>query len=497
LYYLWKKRDHYECFVVFLRIRSTITILKTRGVRMNWLKIAQERQEELLTELQQLIQIESVLDETKASKAVPFGEGPLAALNFMLEKGTEQGMTVKNIDNMAGHIEMGEGEDLLGILCHVDVVPAGDPATWMYPPFEARIVDGKLFGRGAIDDKGPTMAAWLAMKMIKDAGIKLDKRVRMIIGSDEETGFRCVDRYFEQEEMPAIGFAPDADFPLINAEKGIAHLVFSQKTPRTANEKLVSFEAGKRTNMVPEKAIATLQVVSHNAEENFQKFLMENKAHGSFTHTGENYIITVKGKSAHAMEPEKGINAAVLLAKFLITELEIGAGADFVRFIVELFDGDHFGTSLNLNFEDAMSGQTTLNPGIVTFGQNGGTIEVSMRYAVSYSFEEKITAAQVILGAKPFALDIADNSAPHYVSEEDELVQTLLEVYRKYSGDFSAPLSTGGGTYARVMKKGVAFGMLFPGEPELAHQADEFVIIENLVKAAAIYAEAIVKLATK
>ena len=196
---------------------------------MDWLKIAQERQEELLTELQQLIQIESVLDETKASKAVPFGEGPLAALNFMLEKGTEQGMTVKNIDNMAGHIEIGEGEDLLGILCHVDVVPAGDPATWTYPPFEARIVDGKLFGRGAIDDKGPTMAAWLAMKMIKDAGIKLDKRVRMIIGSDEEKASAVLNRYFEKEEMPAIGFAPDADFPLINAEKGIAHLVFYAK----------------------------------------------------------------------------------------------------------------------------------------------------------------------------------------------------------------------------------------------------------------------------
>lgn len=122
---------------------------------------------------------------------------------------------------MAGHIEMGQGEDLIGVLCHVDVVPAGNPATWTYPPFEGRIVDGKLYARGAIDDKGPTMAAWLAMKMIQDEGIELNKRVRMIIGSDEESGFRCVDRYFEKEEMPTIGFAPDADFPLINAEKAL------------------------------------------------------------------------------------------------------------------------------------------------------------------------------------------------------------------------------------------------------------------------------------
>lgn len=463
---------------------------------MDWLQLAKQREQELITELQQLIQIESILDEENATAAAPFGEGPLAALNFMLQKGLEQGMIVKNVDNMAGHIEMGEGEDLLGILCHVDVVPAGDLATWTYPPFEGRVVDGKLFARGAIDDKGPTMAAWLAMKLIKDAGIPLKKRVRMIIGSDEESGFRCVDRYFEKEEMPAIGFAPDADFPLINAEKGIAHVVLTQKAGRLENEKLVSFDAGKRTNMVPDKAIATLRAASVNAELNFQKFLLENDAQGSFAIEGSSYIITVKGKSAHAMEPEKGRNAAVLLAKFLTTELD-GAGLDFANFMVELFDGDHYGTALNFNFFDEMSGQTTLNPGIVTFGENGATLEVSMRYSVTYPFEQKVSAVQSMLADKAFAMDIAGNSTPHYVSEDDELVKTLLDVYRKHSGDFSKPLSTGGGTYARVMKKGVAFGMLFPGEPDVAHQADEFVIVENLVKAAAIYAEAIVKLASK
>lgn len=463
---------------------------------MDWLQLAKQREQELITELQQLIQIESILDEENATAAAPFGEGPLAALNFMLQKGLEQGMIVKNVDNMAGHIEMGEGEDLLGILCHIDVVPAGDLATWTYPPFEGRVVDGKLFARGAIDDKGPTMAAWLAMKLIKDAGIPLKKRVRMIIGSDEESGFRCVDRYFEKEEMPAIGFAPDADFPLINAEKGIAHVVLTQKAGRLENEKLVSFDAGKRTNMVPDKAIATLRAASVNAELNFQKFLLENDAQGSFAIEGSSYIITVKGKSAHAMEPEKGRNAAVLLAKFLTTELD-GAGLDFANFMVELFDGDHYGTALNFNFFDEMSGQTTLNPGIVTFGENGATIEVSMRYSVTYPFEQKVSAVQSMLADKAFAMDIAGNSTPHYVSEDDELVKTLLDVYRKHSGDFSKPLSTGGGTYARVMKKGVAFGMLFPGEPDVAHQADEFVIVENLVKAAAIYAEAIVKLASK
>ena len=464
---------------------------------MDWLTLAKQHEAQLVEELQALLQIESVLDEEQMTDEAPFGPGPLAALQYMLEKGEQAGFTIKNVDNMAGHIEMGEGEDLLGILCHVDVVPAGDVSTWTYPPFEGRVVDGKLYARGAIDDKGPTIAAWMAMKLVQQSGIKLNKRVRMIIGSDEESGFRCVKRYFEKEEMPSIGFAPDADFPLINAEKGIGGLLFAQKAKRAADDQLISFEAGKRTNMVPENATATLAFVSETALQNFHNFLAENNTTGSFNEDGGRYIITVKGKSAHAMEPEKGRNAAVLLAKFLSTELTAGAGKDFVDFTVTVFDGDHYGSALSLNFRDDMSGETTLNPGIVGFDENGGSLKISMRYAVTYPFEEKISAAQQVIAQMPFTLDVTSNSKPHYVPEEDELVQTLMAAYQKYSGDLSKPLSTGGGTYARVMKKGVAFGMLFPGEPDVAHQADEFVVVENLVKAAAIYAEAIVQLASE
>lgn len=464
---------------------------------MDWFKVAEARKEELICELQELIQIESILDEDQATEQFPFGPGPLAALTWLLEKGQQQGMTTKNIDNMAGHIEIGEGEDLLGVLCHVDVVPVGDLANWQYPPFQGVIANGKLFGRGAIDDKGPTMAAWLAMKMIKDAGILLTKRVRMIIGSDEESGFRCVKRYFEKEEMPALGFAPDADFPLINAEKGIAALVFNQKAKPQTDEQLVSFNAGKRSNMVPDLATAVVENVSDDFKSNFREYLQKNQYEGSLLIEGNQYIITVKGKSAHAMEPEKGINAAVLLATFLQLALTTKAGREFAMFIVDVFGVNHLGSAIGLNFVDDISGETTLNAGVVTFNhEHGGEIIVSMRYSVTYPFEEKITATQEKLTKTDFTLDIQSDSKPHYVSAEDELVQTLEAVYRKYTGDNTTPLlSTGGGTYARVMKKGVAFGMLFPGEPDLAHQANEFVVVDNLVKAAAIYADAIVQLA--
>ena len=463
---------------------------------MDWLKLAESRKEELILELQQLIQIESVLDESSATKQAPFGQGPLQALEYMLKKGNEEGFITKNIDNIAGHIEMGKGEDLLGILCHVDVVPVGD--SWTYPPFKGTVVDGKLYGRGAIDDKGPTIAAWLAMKMVKDAGIELNKRVRMIIGTDEETGFRCVDRYFEVEEMPTIGFAPDADFPLINAEKGIAVLDFTQLGRMEELEQIISFESGKRSNMVPDHAKVIVQQVSSSIQQQFQQFLTRNMAEGTITKEGNQYIMTITGKAAHAMEPEKGINAAVLLSKFLIDFVTTKGSHAFLKFILHAFEGDHYGSNINLDFYDEMSGHTTLNPGVVMFDhERGGHIQVSLRYSVSYPFEEKITHAVKEISSFDFAIDVASNSSPHYVPEEDNLVQTLLAVYRKHSGDFSKPLSTGGGTYARTMKNGVAFGMLYPGEPDVAHQKDEFVVVENLIKAAAIYADTIVALAGK
>ncbi len=467
---------------------------------MNWLQAAKERQDELVQELQELVQINSILDEDTRTTEIPFGNGPLQALEWLLAKGQKEGLLTKNVDNYAGHIEMGAGEELLGILCHVDVVPIGDEADWTYPPFSGTVVDGKLYARGAIDDKGPTVAAWMAMKLVKDAGIQLDKRVRMIVGTDEETGFRCVDHYFKQEEMPSIGFAPDADFPLINAEKGIAELVFSQnKVGDATKEQLLLFNAGKRPNMVPDLAKATVQHASAQFEQNFQTFLSKNQLDGSLLMDDSRYIITIKGKAAHAMEPEKGVNAAVYLAAFLQQELTTESSKQFVDFIADVFYQDHYGHQLELQFEDAMSGHTTLNPGIVSYDvSKGGSLVISMRYSVSYPFDEKITEAQRLVVKRGFSLDIQDDSKPHYVSEDDPFIQTLASIYRRQSGDTETPLlSTGGGTYARVLKKGVAFGMLFPGEQDVAHRADEFVVVENLVKAAAIYAEAIVELAGK
>ncbi|QTD43237.1 dipeptidase PepV [Sporosarcina sp. Te-1] len=460
---------------------------------MDWKEEALRRQEQIIGDLQQLVSIPSVLDESSASKEAPFGPGPARALEWMLEEGRRAGFAVKDIDHMAGHIEMGEGEELLGILCHVDVVPAG--ANWTYGPFEGTVKDGKLFGRGAIDDKGPTIAAWHAMKMVKESGVPLSKRVRLIVGADEESGFRCVDRYFKTEEMPSVGFAPDADFPIIHAEKGIASLIFSQQSFEPDGQ-LLKFHAGNRTNMVPDQATAVTNLKASDIAEAFESFLNINSASGSITEEEGHTKITVHGKSAHAMEPDLGVNAAVLLASFLNRVLEEGSSKEFTQFMFEAFGTETRGQFLGLSFNDEISGDTTLNAGIVEFTESaGGLVKVSMRYSVTYPFNDKIETCKNRLEQTAFQLAVSSNSKPHHVDAEDPFIKTLQDVYTEHTGDEADLLAIGGGTYARVLEKGVAFGMLFPGREDVAHQADEYVYIEDMLKATAIYADAISRLA--
>jgi succinyl-diaminopimelate desuccinylase len=456
---------------------------------MDWQLEAEKRRDQMIPELQQLIAIPSILSDDSTPDA-PFGKEVKRALEWFIDRGETNGFEVKSVDHVAAHLEIGKGQELLGILGHVDVVPAGEG--WKKDPFGGEVAEGKLYGRGAIDDKGPTIAAWTALNMVKDAGVEFSKRVRLIIGTDEESGFRCVERYFQTEEMPTIAFAPDADFPIIHAEKGIADLKLVQQ-PSEEKGNLMSFSSGDRTNMVPDRADAIIEGFSEDLRSSYDDFCAAHALEGSMNEENGYLKFTLFGKSAHAMEPDQGINAGVLLALFLSHHTK-GQGASFLSFIAEKFYEDSRGRNLNLNFSDDVSGETTFNAGIIRYDGNGqSSIDVSMRYSVNYPLEEELSAIDI----KGFDFEILSNSPPHYVDENDPFIKTLQASYEKMTGEKADLLAIGGGTYARVLNKGVAFGMLFPGEPDVAHQSDEFVDIDNLVKATAIYAEAIYQLACK
>ncbi|THE14809.1 dipeptidase PepV [Bacillus timonensis] len=466
--------------------------------QINWLEEVEKRKNQLIKDTQDFLRIKSVLDEENGTPAAPFGAGIDEALHYLLEKGSEDGFTSKNLDGYAGHLEMGSGEDLIGILCHIDVVPEGDG--WSSDPFGAEIHDGKIIARGSLDDKGPTMAAYYAMKIIKELNLSLSKRVRMIIGTDEESDWRCVDHYFKHEEMPTMGFAPDADFPIIYAEKGIADFDLLQKSQDSSDAELqlVSFNSGRRYNMVPDFAEAKLEGKGNLLEmvNEFQAFLDKNTLMGRGICDEDTVVFQVEGVSAHGMEPEHGKNAGLYLASYLQGYSLDEQAKYYLSMVNEFFVGDSRGRSLGVAYSDDITGDLTINVGKLTYTKtDGGSLGLNLRYPVTNDMDGTKKKIEEVCEEIGFELANYSNSAPHHVDKNHPLIQTLQKVYKEQTGEEATLVSIGGGTYARSLEAGVAFGPLFPGRPDVAHQKDEFILVDDLLKATAIYAQAIYELA--
>lgn len=472
-------------------------------MEVNWKKEAEKRREAYLEKTTEFLSIPSVHDESSVQTGAPFGKPVAEALDYILEFCEESGFTTHNVDGYAAHAEYGTGEDIIGVLCHIDVVPAGDG--WTSDPFMPEVREGKLFARGAIDDKGPTMAAIFALKIIKECGLPLNKRVRLIFGTDEESGdWAGLRKYFSEQPMPVMGFAPDANFPIITAEKGIliCHLVQEAGNFSTARQDgwtLTSFHAGDRVNMVADKAEATLSGDGDvfAVKERFQSFLMEHHIRGYAEEQSEHLQLKLEGISHHGMEPHKGLNAGLALARFLhVLDLD-ERGSQFIGLIHDYFVDSFFGEKLDIAIEDDVNGKLTVNLGTFAYEHDGrAELGVNIRYPVKADADGFM--GKVKNAAQQFRFDIAPeivDQKPHYVEENHVLVQTLKKVYEDHTGEEAILLSIGGGTYGRALDTGVAFGPLFPGEAETAHQKDEYLDVKNMTKAMAIYAQAIYELA--
>lgn len=465
---------------------------------VNWMDEVAKRKDDFIKDLQGLLQIKSVLDEENATKDAPLGQGIKDALQYLLDLGEKDGFTAKNVGNLAGHLEMGQGEELIGVLGHVDVVPEGDG--WSMDPYGGIVKDGKIYARGSSDDKGPTIAAYYGMKIVKELGLPINKRVRLIIGTDEESDWRCVDHYFEHEEMPTTGFVPDADFPIIFAEKGIADLDIVQSAlteQNTSTYELLSFESGRRYNMVPDHAKVQIKVHDEqvNIIQDFLAYLTEEKLEGDAITDNDRFVLTLVGKSAHGAEPRNGINAGIYMARFL-EKLELDeAGKTYVATVAEFYEKSR-GEVFGIAYEDEDSGDLTINVGVMNYSQTtGGRIGLNMRYPVTFHIEDGKSKISSVLEAKGLMLDKFSDSKPTYVKKDDPLIKTLQKVYEEQTGEKADLLAIGGGTYARALDHGVAFGALFPGREDVMHQKDEYAIVDDLLLATAIYAQAIYELA--
>jgi len=463
---------------------------------IDWQAEAAKRQDDYLTDLTTMLRVPSFRDDTQATESAPLGPGPKQALTTFLAIAARDGFKTKNIDNLVGYAEYGEGDETLAVLAHVDEMPAGNG--WDTDPFEPTIKDGKLYARGASDDKGPGMAAYYGLKMVKELGLKLNKKVRFIVGTDEESNWTGMKRYFEVEPAPTLGFSPDAEFPLINGEKGNVSLQVHFGTTDTGAVNLISFDSGLRENMVPREAEA---VIAHadaaQVKADFQAFLADQPVTGTVTADAAGLKLAVVGKAAHGMEPRNGINAGTYLATFLASYEFAGDAQAFLNFIATKLHRDSRVNHLGLAFTDEVMGDLTMNVGLLHFdAKKGGDLTLNFRYPKGIEPEALTQGvkAQLPVGA---TVSQGDFMVPHYVDPEDPIVKDLMAVYRRQTGDRdSQPEIVGGGTYGRMMKRGVAFGALFPHTEDTMHQANEFQPVADLMAAMAIYGESIAVLAT-
>lgn len=468
---------------------------------INWQEEVNKRKEDLIADLQGLLKIPSVLNEQDATPDAPLGQNVKKALDYMLQLGEKDGFIPKNTGNLAGHLEIGTGNDLIGILCHVDVVPEGDG--WSVDPYGGEVKEGRIYARGSIDDKGPTMAAYYAMKIVKELGVPFQKRVRMIIGTDEESDWRCVEHYFQHEEMPEMGFAPDADFPIIHAEKGIADYDLVQKnqlTPSKGAITLLSFESGRRYNMVPDYARAIIDVDKNHTQimQTFNEFLKVQQLKGNYYLESGFTVLELEGVSAHGMEPDNGKNAGLILASFLST-MDLDSKANtYIQSAVKFFFGDSRGRALGVQYADDITGDLTINVGKMSYNEHdGGRFGLNMRYPVTFDIDKNMTKLREKVNQAGFTIENFSDSKPHHVPENNPLIKVLQKVYEEQTQEQAKLLAIGGGTYARALESGVAFGALFPGRPDVAHQKDEYIELDDLFKATTIYAQAIYELACK
>ncbi|WP_249028689.1 dipeptidase PepV [Tannockella kyphosi] len=438
------------------------------------------RKDDLLRDIATLIEIPSMQDDDTVGENQPYGKPCRDALDAMLAMGKRDGFVCDEVDGHAGHIDIGEGEECFGILGHLDVVPV-NPEGWNSDPFKMTMIDGKIYGRGVADDKGPLLAGYYAAKIIHDLGLPTKMKTRIIFGCNEELGSNCLRHYFQHRPYPVAGFTPDAAFPVIYGEKAGAHAAISGTV---ASKGLISICAGERFNVVPEVCHATLEGAVELYSASFEAFKAEHHVGGSLEQVGENTLVTIIGKSAHASKPELGINSIVVLCQYITTVCDNQLAALLAN---EL--SNYYGKALNIDHVGQM-GPLTLSTGVIRYEDEKALIQVDMRCPHDMDFDH-LKQAYKDLGEK-YGLEIdLEVGEALFVDRESELIKKLHGAYVTISGDTNPPQAIGGGTYAKTMPNCVGFGPEFVGEENFIHENNESICVESLLRAMEIYAVAL------
>lgn len=423
-------------------------------------------------ELMNFVSINSVYDASTVSKEKPYGDGVAKALDYVAKLGAKHGFEVDRCDGHCTELTIGDGDKMIGIFAHADVVPAtGD---WSDDPFSCKVMDEKVFGRGTSDDKGPFMAAFYAVLALKDAGLIKGYKVRFVVGGDEERGSSCLDYYFNvlKKPSPDYGFTPDADFPVIYGEKGINDFFPEIKIeiPHVLN-----IRGGAATNAVCDKVEIETEK-PHELVAYLKKQNIEFKK--------DKNVITILGKSAHGSTPELGDNAAIKTMQVLGDLYQI-------KSLQKLADGlaETSGKKFDGFCYTKLMGETTYCVGLISYEKG------ELKFSVNFRFPEGVKPVEykdkfdAYFGTKS---KMGEESHVLLFDPESKLVKTLMQAYQEVTGDFEhGPITIGGGTYAKHCQNTVAFGALFPGRESVMHQPDEYMPEEDIYQSTLIYARAI------
>lgn len=430
---------------------------------------------EMKETLKKLVSQASILDENNEN--YPFGKEIDDCLKETLNICENLGFETYYGDGYYGYAEIGSGDELIGILGHLDVVPAGDINNWNTPPFELTEKNGKLYGRGSVDDKGPLVAALYAVKTLMDSNLNFNKRIRFIFGVDEENLWRSINKYLENEEKPDMGFTPDSSFPMIHAEKGLLQFKLTSNKSSTINLK-----GGNAFNAVPDKIIYSSDKANLIAN-NLDKLNYEYKQNDN--------TITVMGKGAHASKPYNGKNAITRLTEALINS---NIENQSLNFINDIIANDHHGENIFGDCSDEPSGKLTINLGKIDLDDQKQELSFDIRIPVTKNKEEIVNKIKKKAEEYNLKYEEYDYLDSLYVPKDHFLIKTLSKVYKEETKLDPAPLTSGGATYARAIENCVAFGPIFPGQEKVEHQANEYIESDSLIKCANIYAKAIYEL---
>ncbi len=445
-------------------------------------------QDELLVCLQENLRIPSV-EDTPADGA-PYGIACRQSLDHVLQAAAELGFRTQNVDGHMGWCEYGDGEEMIAVLGHLDVVPAGDG--WSFDPWGGEILDDRIFGRGTMDDKGPSIAALYALAALRDSGLKLKRRIRILFGCNEETGARDIKYYLAKGgEIPVMGFTPDAEYPVINGEKGIINVTYSRSYVQTGDLKLVSIHGGTAANVTPAAASAKLRCPAEMAA----KIAAIQLPKVTITTLEDGIGVEAEGISAHGSTPHQGENAIGRLVIALDAMPFEGEVKEIIHFLATRLGMETNGKSAGIYLQDEVSGELTLNWGTLHGDETKLSMIINYRYPVTKTYGDCAPALDALFTAAGFEKAAETSKDKLYIPADSELVKILLKVYKEHTGIDGKPICIGGGTYAKSLPNILAFGPIFPGDEVREHKPDEFIEIPKLMKNAQIIASAMYEMA--